>query len=160
MKFLIAADGKTLESNVAKRFGKARWYLVVDSDTNDVEQFPNLKIDDHHDIVPKAVERGVDTVITGNVGPRSFELISFHNLRIALARNTSVQDAMNRLHQGALRILDAPTVLKNLEELELFRKGRRDQSRKGSHSPRGKGAYASATPRGQHHLQQYGGRGH
>jgi len=160
MKVLIATDGKTLESNVSKRFGKAEWYLIVDSDTNEIEQFPNLTIGDHHDIIPKAVDRGVSAVITGNVGPRSFELLSYHRLQIALARTMRAHDAIEWLKQGKLRILDAPTMRKNIEEHELLQKDRRDQFGKWKQLFRGRGAYAAGIAREHHHLQQYGGRGH
>lgn len=160
MKVLIATDGKKLEHGVARRFGKASWYMIVDVDTNDIELFPNLKLEDHHEIVPKASERGVSTIITGNIGPRSYDLISSLNLRVALARNMSARDAIERLKQGTLKTLDAPTLRRNLEAHEIIAQGRRWQAGKGGKLTKGKGGFATATPRGQHHLQQYGGRGH
>jgi predicted Fe-Mo cluster-binding NifX family protein len=160
MKILIATEGKTLDSRVSKRFGKAEWYLIVDSDTKEVALFPNLTIEHHHDIIPRAVDRGVSAVITGDIGPQSFELLSYHKLQIALAHAMSARDAIERLKQGRLRILDAPTVRKNIEEHELLLKDRRDQLGRGKQSFRGRGAYAEGAAREHHHLQQYSGRGH
>lgn len=160
MKVLIASEGSTLESPVAKRFGRAMWYLIVDVETETVSSIQNLRIEDHHDIVPKAANEGVATVITGNIGPRSYELISTHNLQVAHCRDISGHEAIDRLKRGDLKILDAPTVKKNVEEHELLRQGRREQFGRGKRFAGGKGASPRATSHGRHHLQQYGGRGH
>jgi predicted Fe-Mo cluster-binding NifX family protein len=160
MKVLIASEGSTLESPVAKRFGKATWYLIVDVETETVNPVQNLRIEDHHDIVPKAATDGVATVITGNIGPRSYELISTHNLQVAHCRELSGREALERLKHGELKILDAPTVKRNVEEHELLRQGRREQFEKGKRFAGGKGVSPRTTSRGRHHLQQYGGRGH
>ena len=161
MKVLIAADGKTLDSRIAKRFGHAVWYLIVDLESDKViERLENLRSEDHHEVVPKAAERGVTTIVTGNIGPRSYELISLHNLQVAHAKQITARAALLRLKEGALKILDAPTLRKNTEEHEQLLLGRRAQFRKGRKSESARAMYSSVIPRGQHHLQQYGGRGH
>lgn len=160
MKILIAADGNTLDSRLSKRFGKAQWYLIVDDESLDVKAAQNVGPRDHHDIVPKAAAEGVETVITGNIGPRSYELMSSNNLKVALARNISAREALERLKKNDLRMLDAPTLKQSVEEHELHRRERRQQFGKGGARGRGKQGFVSVTPRGRHHLQQYGGRGH
>ena len=161
MKALIAADGKTLGSSISKRFGHARWYLIVDPESDTVvEQLENVNPEDHHEVVAKAAARGVTTIITGNVGPRSYELMSLHNLQVAHAKRMTARAALVRFKEGALKILDAPTVRRNVEEHALLLQGRRQQFRKGRRLTTGKGSYSGGAPRGQHHLQQYAGRGH
>lgn len=160
MKTLIAADGDTLESRISKRFGKAAWYLIVDSGPLEVSTFQNREPRDHHEIVPKAAEHGVTTIITGNIGPRSYDLISSFNMQIALARNMSAREAIEKLKKGELKILDAPTLKQSVEEHEFLRRGRREQFGRGGKRGGSKGGFAAGTPRGRHHLQQYGGRGH
>jgi predicted Fe-Mo cluster-binding NifX family protein len=161
MKVLIAADGKTLGSGISKRFGSARWYLIVDPETDTVvEKLENVNREDHHEVVLKAAERGVTTIITGNIGPRSYELMSLHNLQMAHAKQMTVREALVRFKEGTLKILDAPTVRKNVEEHALLLQGRRQQFRKARRLTTGKGYYSGGIPRGQHHLQQYAGRGH
>jgi predicted Fe-Mo cluster-binding NifX family protein len=160
MKVLVASEGSTLESPVAKRFGGATWYLIVDVETETVNPIQNLEREDHHDIVPKAASEGVTTIVTGNIGPRSYELISSHKLRVAHCRSLSGHEALARLKRGELKILDAPTLQRNVEEHELLLQGRREQFARGRRSAGGKGTASRATPRGRHHLQQYGGRGH
>jgi predicted Fe-Mo cluster-binding NifX family protein len=161
MRVLIAADGKTLGSGVSKRFGNARWYLIVDPETETVvEELENVNPEDHHEVVSKAAKRGVTTIITGNIGPRSYELMSLHNLQVAHAKQMAASAALVRFKEGVLKILDAPTVRKNVEERALLLQGRRQQFRKRGRPRTGKGSYVGGAPRGQHHLQQYAGRGH
>lgn len=160
MKTLIAAECDTLESGISKRFGKAAWYLIVDLETLAVTSSQNVDPRDHHEIVSKAAELGVTTIITGNIGPRSYDLISSSNMQIALARNMTAREAIEKLKKGELKILDAPTLKQSVEEHEFLRRGRREQFGKGGKRGGSKGGFAAGTPRGRHHLQQYGGRGH
>lgn len=161
MRVLIASDGKTLGSTIAKRFGHARWYLIVDLETGKVVTTQqNVNREDHHDVVAKAAGEGVTAILTGNIGPRSYELISLHELQVAHAKHMTVQEALDRFRAGGLKILDAPTVRRNVEEHAFLMQGRRQQFRKGGRSRAGWGSSGGQTPRGQHHLQQYAGRGH
>ncbi len=125
-----------------------------------VNAFENVEPRDHHEIVPKAAEQGVTTIVTSNIGPRSYDLISPFNLQVVLARNVTVQEAIEKLRKGELKVVDAPTLRHSVEERELLRQGQREQYGMGGKRRKGRGRFTSGTPRGRHHLQQYSGRGH
>lgn len=111
MKVLIAANGPTLDSSVAKRFGHAPYYLYVDSETGQAQAINNT---DHHDethaIIPHMVGQGVEVFITGNIGPHAFELTRSLKRQVALARQMSANEALDKLQKGELEILSAPTL--------------------------------------------------
>ena len=74
MRVLIAAQGPTLDDQVAKRFVHAPYYLILDSDTLEVQVLHNAGHDESHAIIPRAARKGVAVAITGNIGPQAFEL--------------------------------------------------------------------------------------
>ena len=117
MNILIAADGTTLDSAVAKRFGHAPYYLYVDADTGQVQAIENTDHDDEtHAIIPQMIQQGADIFITGNIGPHAFELVKSLNRQVAVARNMSVADALKNLQDGELEILHAPTVKQSFHD--------------------------------------------
>ena len=115
MQVLIAANGPTLDSPVAKRFGHAPYYLLVDSATLGMEVIDNGEHDDEtHAIIPHMAGQGVEVFITGNIGPHAFELIHSLDRRVALARRMSAGEALARLQRGELEILSAPTLKRSV----------------------------------------------
>ncbi len=115
MKVLVAANGSTLDSAVAKRFGHAPYYLYVDSETGQAQAINNT---DHHDethaIIPQMVGQGVEVFVTGNIGPHAFKLIRSLNRQVALARRMSASEALDKLQRGELEILSAPTLKRSV----------------------------------------------
>jgi predicted Fe-Mo cluster-binding NifX family protein len=116
MKVLIAAQGPTLDDQVAKRFGHASYYLILDSDTLEVRVLHNTGHDESHSIIPRAAREGVTVAITGNIGPQAFELSGSCQIQVALARKMSAKEALQKLRSDQLRILEAPTVQKSPHE--------------------------------------------
>ena len=115
MKVLIAANSSTLDSPVAKRFGHAPYYLVVNTVTMQVQVIDNGEHDDEtHAIIPHMVGQGVEVFITGNIGPNAFKLIQALKRQVALARRMSAGEALGRLQRGELDILSAPTLKRSV----------------------------------------------
>ena len=117
MKVLIAVQGTTLDSPVAKRFGHAPYYLKLDLDTQQIQLIDNAEShDETHAIIPQMVEDGVKVFITGNIGPNAFELTHSLNLQVALARQMSAGEALERLQRGDLEILTGPTLKRSVHD--------------------------------------------
>jgi len=126
MKVFIAANEPTLDSPVAKRFGHAPCYLLVDTATNQAQVIDNPDAghdhdehdhhDDDHAIIPQMVKQGVSVFITGNIGPHAFELIQSHHCRVALARKMSAAEALEQFKNNQLEILTEPTVKRSLHD--------------------------------------------
>lgn len=85
MNVVIAANGPTLDSAVAKRFGHAAYYLLVNTATLQLQVIANndahAEADNHdqhdesHAIIPQLVGQGAELFLTGNIGPHAFEII-------------------------------------------------------------------------------------
>jgi len=128
MKVAIAANEATLDSRVAKRFGHAPFYLLIDTETNQVQVIENPDADhehhhdDHHDhdddhaIIPHMAQQGVKVFITGNIGPHAFAIVQELDCRVALARGMSAAEALDQLENNQLKILTEPTVKRSLHD--------------------------------------------
>jgi len=117
MNVLIAADGPTLDSSVAKRFGHAPYYLYVDANTGQVQATENTDHDDEtHAIISQMAQQGAGVFITGNIGPHAFALVRSLGRQVALARKMSAAAALEKLQKGELEILQAPTVKQSFHD--------------------------------------------
>jgi predicted Fe-Mo cluster-binding NifX family protein len=80
MKILIAADGATTESDVAKRFGHAPYYLHVDTETMQLEATENKGNTEKYTLIKAVAGKGITTVIVGNVGPPMFDQLALNKM--------------------------------------------------------------------------------
>ena len=118
MKVLVAVQGATLDSPVAKRFGHAPYYLNVDLNSMQTQVIDNAHHDhdETHAIIPQMAEKRVKVFITGNIGPHAFELASSLNLQVAVARNMSARAALEKLQRDELQILAEPTLKRSVHD--------------------------------------------
>ncbi len=116
MKLLVAADAASLDSRIAKRFGHAAFYLLVDTDTLDVEPIGNTGHDEKHEVIATMAGNGATAAIVGNIGPGAFKQLGAKKMQVALARNMTVREAIDRFKSGQLRVLDKPTVKESIRD--------------------------------------------
>ena len=90
------------------RFGRARWILVVDTESGQHQVHDNTV----HLNAPQGAgiqtgqnvaNLGVEAVITGNVGPNAFRVLNAANIKIFLAAQQTVEQAMTAFREGRLQ---------------------------------------------------------
>lgn len=117
MKVLIAANGPGFDSEVAKRFGHAPYYLCVDTATMQLQVIDNREHhDETHAIISEMVGQGIELFITGNIGPNAFRLAQSLNRPVALARKMSAGEALDRLQSGELEFLSTSTLKRSVHD--------------------------------------------
>jgi predicted Fe-Mo cluster-binding NifX family protein len=107
MKIAITSQGEQLQSPVDPRFGRAKWFIVVDTESGDFNAVDNKK---NFDAAQGAgiqagrnvAELGVDAVITGNVGPKAFATLKAAGIDVHIGANGTVQDALEQFKAGEL----------------------------------------------------------
>ncbi len=99
-RILITATGKDLEAEVDPRFGRARYFLIVQPDTLDFEAFENLNIDAAHGVgiqsAQFAVEKNSSVIITGQCGPNAERVLRSSGIRIITGATGKVKDAIEQ----------------------------------------------------------------
>ena len=108
MKIAITATGKDMSSNVDPRFGRAKYFLVVDTDTNEAaahDNTQNLNAAQGAGIqAGETVARlGAAAVVTGNVGPKAFRTLNAAGVKVYLCGQMSVTDAVEKFKGGELK---------------------------------------------------------
>ena len=116
MKVAISTQGNDIDSLVDPRFGRARWFLVADSETDTWEALDNsVNVDASGGAGVQAgstvAAQGVQAVITGSVGPNAHKVLAAADIAIYQVGNgVTARDALTALRRGELRQVEAPTV--------------------------------------------------
>ena len=108
MKVAVTSQGEELSSEIDPRFGRARWLVVVDTETGKSEVHDNsvnLNATQGAGIQTgqNIANLGVEAVITGNVGPNAFKTLNAANVKIFLAEKQTVQDAIDSFKADKLK---------------------------------------------------------
>jgi predicted Fe-Mo cluster-binding NifX family protein len=106
LKIAVTAKGKTLTSESDPRFGRCGYFVIVDPDTMDFQGIENGSSMAQGGAGPQAVQTiarlGVDTVITGNVGPNAFEALKAAGIKVMIGASGTVNDTIESYKNGSL----------------------------------------------------------
>ena len=108
MKIAITAQDKCLSSEIDPRFGRAKWFVIIDPETG--------HFDVHNNEVNLNAAQGagiqtaqnianldVKAVITGNVGPNAYKTLNTAGIKIFLANKQTVSQAIESYKAGQLK---------------------------------------------------------
>jgi predicted Fe-Mo cluster-binding NifX family protein len=114
MKICVSASAGSLDANVDSRFGRCPYFVVVDSETLEFTVVSNDSTNAAHGAGIQAAQTvanmGVKVVITGNVGPNAFNVLSATGIKIVTGASGSVRDAVEKYKSGQLKEVGNPTV--------------------------------------------------
>jgi predicted Fe-Mo cluster-binding NifX family protein len=115
MKIAITAQDKELSSDIDPRFGRAKWFIVVDTETGDFQAHDNavnLNAAQGAGIQTGSniANLGVEAVVTGNVGPNAFRTLNAAGVKIFLADKQTVAEAIDLFKAGKLKEVNQANV--------------------------------------------------
>ena len=115
MKIAVSATGSDLSAEVDPRFGRAVYFVVVDSDTMDfeaVENKQNLDLPQGAGIqAGKAiVNSGASVLLTGNCGPKAFAVLKQAGIEVVVSVKGTVMDVVTAYKRGDLKPTDEANV--------------------------------------------------
>jgi len=115
MKVAVTSQGADLTSEVDPRFGRARCFIVFDTDTggftpHDNTQNLNAVQGAGIQAARRVADLEVEAVVTGNVGPKAFSVLQQANVKIYLGAKGSVKDAFEQFQSGQLASANEPNV--------------------------------------------------
>lgn len=111
MKVGVSASGRDLNARVDNRFGRCNWFLVVESDSLEFTIHENRHADEEMGAGVAAardlIDQDVDAVISGQVGPKAYEVLKATNIDIFLVSDdVTVRTALERLKKGGLQRME------------------------------------------------------
>jgi len=115
MKLAITATGRDINADIDVRFGRAKYFLVCDTDSgavvaHDNEQNLNAAQGAGIQAGQNVANLNVAAVITGNVGPKAYRVLNAAGIKIYLCERTTVAEAIRRFKAGELKEGDAANV--------------------------------------------------
>ena len=114
MKLCITSAGKDLDARVDEHFGKADYFLIVNSGTMEVLAVPNTAHTPERGTGAEAaqlvLDNGAEAVLTGVIGLNAFNALKVGLVDIyegATAQET-VREALERFKKGEYKECSAP----------------------------------------------------
>ena len=114
MKIAISATGSTLDAEIDSRFGRCRYFMIVDLETMQSEALENsgamgsggAGVSTAQMIAGKEVE----AVITDNCGPNAHQALSTAGIKVISGITGKVRDAIEDYKSGKLQASSQPNV--------------------------------------------------
>jgi predicted Fe-Mo cluster-binding NifX family protein len=114
MKICVSAVANSLDAQVDPRFGRCPFFMIVDSETMQFEAIPNMASGAMGGAGIQAAQtiasRGVQVLVTGNVGPNAFQALSAAGIKIVTGAFGNVREVVEKYKRGELSETGSPTV--------------------------------------------------
>ena len=114
MKIAVSSKDKNLNAEVDQRFGRCRYFLIVDSENMEFNTISNESSTSFGGAGVKAAEtvvnNGAEVLITGNIGPNAHRTLAAGNVKIYTGATGTVKDAIQSYKNGKLNETDNPNV--------------------------------------------------
>jgi predicted Fe-Mo cluster-binding NifX family protein len=106
MKIIITANGDKIDQPFNPRFGRADYFILVDSETHEAQAFANPAMGSRSGAGPQAVQfiasQKPDAVISGRFGPNAFSALEAVGIKAYLANNGTVSEVLDQFLAGQL----------------------------------------------------------
>ncbi len=115
MKIAVTSVGTDLNSDVDPRFGRAKYIIIVDSESFDFEVLDNKEnVNALKGAGIQAAsmisQKNADILLTGFCGPNAFKTLQAAKIDVANDAAGSVRDAVTAYLDGKLPLADKPNV--------------------------------------------------
>ena len=115
MNIAVSSSGHALDAPVSPIFGRCSTYIFVDTDTMAFEAVSNPAVSAAGGAGVQAaqfvVQRGVQAIVTGNVGPNAYGVLRSAGVPVYLYENTgTIRDAIEDLKQDRLQLVEGANV--------------------------------------------------
>ena len=115
MRIAVTSQGADMASEVDPRFGRAKFFIVLDMETggsvaHDNAQNLNAAQGAGIQAAQKVIDLDVEAVLTGNVGPKAFSTLQAGNVKVFVGATGSVENAVEQFKTGQLECVTEANV--------------------------------------------------
>lgn len=115
MKICVTSSGKGLDDLMDPRFGRCRYLIIADTDSAEFEAIQNPAINAGGGAGIQAAQlvanKGVEVVLTGNVGPNAYNTLSAAGIKIVVGlAGITVKQAIEGFKDGKQEYVAGPSV--------------------------------------------------
>ena len=105
MKIAVSVMENSLDSQIDPRFGRCQYFLIVDSETMELEAVSNKGAIASGGAGIQAAQtianKGVSVLITGDIGPNAFKILSAAGIKVITVSTGTVREALERYKSGS-----------------------------------------------------------
>ena len=114
MKIGITSTGENLDADVDQRFGRCKYFLIVDADSMEFEVLSNENAMASGgagiQTAQTIAKTGVESVVTGNVGPNAFQTLSAAGIKVFTGASGTIKESIEKYKKGELKETESPNV--------------------------------------------------
>jgi len=115
MKIAIPARKNSLESEIDERFGRAKGFIVFDTDTGQYQWASNdqsVQSTQGAGIqsAKNVIDSGAEALIAGNVGPKAYSILKASGVEVYICDVMPVSKAIEEFKAGKLKKASEATV--------------------------------------------------
>lgn len=115
MKIAVPSEGDNLDASVDKRFGRAKKFIVFDTESKkhsvkDNTQNLNATQGAGVQTGQNIAESGAQALITNNCGPKAFTVLSQAGIAVYNSEATTVKEAIDQFNNGELKKAESANV--------------------------------------------------
>ena len=115
MRICLTSTGPELSARVDPRFGRARYFIVYDDETEeheavDNEQNLNAASGAGIQAATNVAELGCQWVVSGHIGPKAMMVLKESDVRVAVGASGTVADAVQAFRNDELEEADSADV--------------------------------------------------
>lgn len=111
MKIAVSAPGPDLNSMINPRFGRCEYFLIVDTETWQLEACPNENMNASGGAGIQSatfvLSKGIQAVLTGSVGPKAMDVFAGSGVRIINGQSGNVKLAVEKITTDSHETADA-----------------------------------------------------
>ena len=115
MKIAITSEGSSLDSKVDPRFGRAKYFAIIETDDDSVqfvENKQNLNAPSGAGIqsAQNIAETNAKVLITGNCGPKAFKTLIAANIKIVIKAEGTVKEMLEKFKKDDVEYANSANV--------------------------------------------------
>jgi predicted Fe-Mo cluster-binding NifX family protein len=114
VEIAVSSNGNNLQSEVDPRFGRCRYFIIVDPQTMEFEALENSAALAGGGAGIAAAQtlngKGIEVVLTGNCGPNAFQVPNRAGMKVVTGASGTVEDAVTSYGAGNLAPTSQPNV--------------------------------------------------
>jgi len=114
MKIAITATDQNIDANVDPRFGRCAFFIIYDTDTKDTKVIENASRNAMGGAGIQAAQsvsnEKVEAVITGNIGPNAFRVLSSAGIKVYTGISGSIKNAIESYNKNDMDSTSGPNV--------------------------------------------------
>ena len=114
MKIAVTSTGKTMDSDVDPRFGRAANFILLDTETMEFSVLANDNAAGAGGVgissAKTIIDAGAEAVLTGNCGPNAERTLTAASVKLYVGVNGIVAQAVEKFKNGQLTSASGPSV--------------------------------------------------